>query len=335
MDNRPQVILLSRLSIHGENLYRALRGVCTVRWIARKSDFRTDPARFSLGILREFSRLLAICRSVPQADRQIVIANSIGLDAILALAVRRITDCKIMFYAVGPDVPSKKRPARTSFLKWALKNADVVLCENAKVEEEVRNLGANVTRVLPTPFFPLEPGVEGKKEFDVVTVGSLIDSSRKSLLVEASAYLDPSVKIAIVGEGPQREYLMELSRRHGRNQVFFFGELPPKRVYRILRSSALYVRCSPEDGAPSSLLAAADFGLPIIAPDGNRDPELTELYGLRPIVPRDHHAISLANTIESAMENYSALLADVSRNREALESYSRSWPSIAETAIFS
>ena len=335
MENHPQVILLSRLSIHGESLYRALQGVCTVKWIARKSDFRTDPARFSLGILREFSRLLAICRSVPRSERQIVIVHSIGLDAILALVVRRITDCKILFYAIGPDVLSKGRLTRTWFLKWAVRKADMVLCGNAKVEEEVRSLGATVTRVLPTPFFPLELGIEGRKEFDVVTVGSLIDSAKKSLLVEASAYLDPSVRIAIVGEGPQREYLMELSRRHGRNQVFFLGELPPKRVYRILRSSTLYVRCSSEDGAPSCLLAAADFGLPIIAPDGNRDSELTELYGLRPLVPKDHYAISLANTIESAMANYPSLLPDVSRNREALESYSRSWPSMAVTAIFS
>jgi glycosyltransferase involved in cell wall biosynthesis len=271
---------------------------------------------------------------VPQAERQIVIVHSIGLDAILAFAVRRITDCKILIYAVGPDVLAEKKLAQASFLRWAVSNADVVLCENARVEKEVRNLGGRVTRVLPTPFPSLELGIEGKKEFDVVTVGSLTGAAKQSLLVEASAYLDPSVKIAIVGEGPQRHYLTELSRRHGRSQVSFLGDLPPKRIYRILRCSTLYVRCSPEEGAPSSLLAAADFGLPIIALDGDRDSELTELYGIRAIVPKDRHAISLANTIENAMANYSSLLADVSKNREALESYSKSWPSMAVNAIF-
>ena len=329
------MVLLSRLSIHGEILYKALQEVCTVKWIARKSDFRTDPARFPLGFLREFSRLLAVCRSVRHFERQIVIVHSIGLDAILAFVVRRITDCKILFYAAGPDVLAKRNIALTSFLRWAVRNADVVLCENAKIEKEILNLGGTVTRVLPAPFFPLELGIEERKEFDVVTVGSLTSAAKQSLLVEASAYLDPSVKIAIVGEGPQRQYLTELSRRHGRSQVFFLGDLPPKRICRILRSSTLYVRCSPEEGAQSSLLVAADCGLPIIAPDGDRDYELTGLYGLRPIVPKDRHAISLANTIESAMANYSALHADVSKNREALELYSRSWPGIAVTAIFS
>ena len=335
MDPRPQVVLLCGLSIHGETLYKALQGVCTVKWIARKSEFRNDPLRFPLRLLRQFSRLLEVCRSAPPTRSPIVIVQSVGLEAIIAFAIRRITDCKVLFYAVGPDVLSKRRLVRASFLRWAVRNADVVLCGNAKVEEEVRSLGRAVTRLLPAPFFPLEPGIEGKKEFDVVTVGGLTDTAKQSLLVEASAYLDPSVKIAIVGEGPQRQYLTELSRRHGRKQVSFLGDLPPRRVYHILRSSALYVRCSPSQGAPSSLLAAADFGLPIIAMAGDRDPELTELYGLRPIVPKDHYAISLANTIESAMVNYSSLLPDVSRNREALESYSKSWPSMAVSAIFS
>ena len=335
MDTRPKVVLLCKPSIHGETLYRALQVVCRVKWIARKSEFRTDPVKFPLHLLRELSRLLEVCRLAPQAERPMVIVHSIGLDLVLAFAVRRVADCKVLFYVVSPDVPAGRKLARTSFFKWAVRNADVVLCSNANVEEEVRFLGGRVTKVLPAPFFPLDLVVDGKKEFDIVTVGSLTDAAKQNLLVEASAYLDPSVRIAIVGEGPQRQYLMDLSRRHGRTQVSFLGDLAPKRIYGILRSSRLYVRCSRDEDSPSSLLAAADLGLPIIAPGGDRDTELTELYGLRPIVPKDRHAISLANTIESAMANYSTLLADVSRNREALESYSRSWPDMALTAIFS
>jgi len=331
----PKVVLLGRLSIHGEALHKALQNVCTVRWIARKSELRTNPVRFPLGLLRVFFRLLTACRSVPEAKRPIIIVHSIGLDAIPALAARRITGCKVILYAVGPDVLPRRKLARRSFLRLAVRNADMVLCGSGSVEREVRKLGGTVTRVLPTPFVPLEPGINGKKEFDVVAVGSLTDTAKQNLLVEASAYLDPSVKIAIVGEGPERQYLTTLSRRHGRTQVSFLGDLPPRRLYHTLRSSALYVQCSPDETNPPSVLAAASCGLPIIALNGNKDPELTELYGLRPIVPKDPYAVSLANTIEGAIANYSTLLADVSMNREALQSYSRSWPSIAATAIFS
>jgi len=329
------VVLLGRLSIHGEALHKALQNVCTVRWVARKSELRTDPVRFPFRLLREFFRLLTVCQSVPEAKRPIVIVHSIGPDTIPALVARRVTGSKVILYAVGPDVLSRRNLARTSFLRWAVRSADVVLCGNGKVERVVRKLGGRVTRVLPTPFVPLEPGINGKKEFDVVTVGSLTDTAKQNLLVEASAYLDPSVKIAIVGEGPERPYLTTLSRRHGRSQVSFLGDLPPGRVYNTLCSSALYVQCSPDECNPSSVLAAASCGLPIIALKGKNDPELTELYGLRPIVPKDPYAVSLAKTIEGAMANYSTLLADVSKNKEALQSYSRSWPSIAATAIFS
>ena len=335
MDNPHQVVLLSGLSIHGETMHRALQKVCTVKWVARKSEFRTDPVRFPLSLIREFFRLLAACKSVPKSNPPIVIVHFIGLDAIPALIVRRVVGCKVMLYAVGPDVAAERKLLQTSFLKWAIRSADSVLCSSGKVEEEVRKLGGSVTRVLPAPFVPLELRIDGNKEFDVVTVGGLTDEAKLSLLVEASAYLDPSVKIAIVGEGPQRRYLTMLSRVHGRNQVSFLGDLPPRRVYNTLRSSTLYVQCSSEEGTPSSVLAAAGCGLPIIAINGDLDPELKELYGLRPIVPKDRYAISLAAAIEGAMANYSALLPEISKNREALESYSKSWPSMAATAIFS
>ena len=328
------MVLLSRLSVHGETLHKALQNVCTVKWIARKSEFKIDPVRFPLLLFRVFFRLLATCQSVPAAKLPIIIVHFVGLDAIPALAVRRMTGCKVMLYAVGSDVLGERKFAQTSFLRWALRNADAVLCGNGKIEAEVRSLGAKVTRVLPTPLVPFELGIDRKREFDVVTVGSLTDAARHSLLVEASAYLDPAVKIAIIGEGPRRQYLTTLSRRHGRNQVSFLGNLPPKRVYNTLYNSSLYVQCSSYEGTLSSVLEAVCCGLPIIEVNGDQDSELTELYGLRRLVPKDREATSLATAIQSAMENYSNLLADVSKNREALESYSKSWPSMATAALF-
>ena len=111
--------------------------------------------------------------------------------------------------------------------------------------------------------------------------------------------------------------------------------MTPNGINHTLRISALYVQCSHDEGISHSVLAAACYGLPIIALNGDDDPELTEVYGLRSIVPENSYAVSLANVIEGAMANYSALLPEVSNNREALESYSRSWPSLAATAIFS
>jgi glycosyltransferase involved in cell wall biosynthesis len=210
LDSRPRVVLLGRLSAQGESLHRALQSVCTVKWIARKSEFRTNPVLFPFRIIREFLRLLAMVQSVPEDKRPIVIVHCIGLDAIPAFAVRRLTGCKVALYAVGPDVRTRNHLSRRSFLKWAVRSADMVLCENSRVEERVRNLGGTTTRILPAPFVPFDPGTEGKREFDVVAVGSLDDRAKQSLLVKASAYLDPSVKIAIVGSGPEREYLTTL-----------------------------------------------------------------------------------------------------------------------------
>ena len=328
------MVLLSKLSVHGETLHEALQNVCKVKWIARKSEFRTDPLRFPLVLFREFLRLLATCKFVTVAGGPIIIVHSIGPDAIPALAVRKVTNCKVMLYAVGNDVLGERNLFQRSFLKLAVRSADAVLCGNGKIRAEVRSLGARVTRVLPTPFVPFELEVDREREYDVVSIGSLNDGAKQSLLVEASEFLDPSVKIAIIGEGPQRQYLTTLSRQHGRNQVSFLGEMSPNGVHHALHNSSIYVRCSPYEGISSSVLEAVFCGLPIIELNGDQDSELTETFGFRPIVPVDRRATSLANTIQSAMENYSTLLADVSKNKEALESYSKSWPDMAMAALF-
>ena len=335
LDNPPRVVLLGKLSAHGESFYSALQSVCTVKWIARKSGFRTNPVLFPIRFVREFLRLLALCQSVPEGRRPIVIVHCIGLDAIPAFVVKRVTRCKVMLYAVGPDFGERNHLPRRSFLRWAVRRADIVLCENGRIEKKVRNLGGMTTRVLPAPFVPFDPGADGKREFDVLAVGSLDDRAKHSLLVEAAAYLDPSVRIAIVGSGPEREYLTTLSRRDGRTQVTFLGDLPPKRLLRTLRSSGLYVECSYGGGGTSSVLEAVWCGLPVIALDGDEEPDLTGVYGIRSMVPKDPTSVSLAVEIEGALGNYTSLLGGVSTNREALESFSRSWPEMAETAIFS
>jgi glycosyltransferase involved in cell wall biosynthesis len=329
------VVLLGRLSTPGESLHKALQSICAVKWIARKSEFRANPLAFPFHIVREFLRLLSVCQSVPEGRRPTVIVHFIGMDTIPAFAARKVMGCRVMLYAVGPDVPTRMNLARRLFFKWSVRNADVVLCGSARVEERVRRAGGTTTRVLPIPFIPFELGVDRKKEFDVVTVGGLDEQAKQSLLVEASSFLEPSVKIAIVGEGPEREYLTTLSRRDGRNQVRFLGDLPPKRVQRTLQSSSLYVQCSRDESRPSPVLEAVCCGLPIIALNGNQDPELSELYGIRSIVPKDRRADSLATAIEEAMKNYPTLLEDVSKNRAALETFTRSWPGMAEAAIFS
>jgi glycosyltransferase involved in cell wall biosynthesis len=335
LESHPRVVLLSRLSIHSETLHKALMNICTVNWIVRKTEYRKDPVRFTFLLFREFFHILATCKSASEAGRPIIVVHSIGLDAIPAFAVRKVIGCKVVLYAVGSDLLEEEKSGRKSFLRWAVRKADVVLCGNGKTEAKLSGLGAKATKVLPAPFLPFKVGVDDEKEFDVVTVGSLTPAARQSLLVEASEYLDPSVKIAIIGEGPQRQYLTTLSRRHGRNQVSFLGELPPKMVHNALNRSSVYVRCSPYEGTASSVLEAACMGLPIIEVSGEEDPELTDVYGIRPIVPKDRMAVSLANAIQGAMENYSTLREDVSKNREALETYSESWPSMAAAALFS
>ena len=84
MNNPPRVVLLGKLSTRGESFHKALKGVCSVKWIARKSEFRTNPLLFPFHVIREFIHLLKQCQSVPEGSRPTVIVHSIGADTIPA-----------------------------------------------------------------------------------------------------------------------------------------------------------------------------------------------------------------------------------------------------------
>lgn len=310
-----------------------MAGVGSARWVGRRLPFRMDMTRVPVLLLTELIGLFQGYKAMRGRRRPVVIVHFVSLDALPAYLFRRLTGCRVLLYAIGSDILGKRRVGQTAFLRWAIRNADCVICVNRTIEDEVRKLGGSRTMVLPTAFIGFEPGSGGQKVFDVVTVGALIPVKRHNLLIDACGKLTRPARVAIVGDGPLRKSLQSQSAGHHGYEVTFLGMLPREEVFATLRRSRLYVQCSAYEGVPMSILEAAWAGLPVVSVEGAYTRDLVELYRLKLIVVTDQSPTALASSIEHALDNYQEVASGASTNKEALVEYSTSWSRTAERIL--
>jgi len=75
-----------------------------------------------------------------------------------------------------------------------------------------------------------------------------------------------SLKLAVVGDGPHKSYLMNLcDELRIKESVVFFGEMGREGVKTVLQQADIFVNPSYSEGLPRSVLEAAAVGLPVVA----------------------------------------------------------------------
>jgi glycosyltransferase involved in cell wall biosynthesis len=321
----PQVLIVSRLGVHGKVLSQAMARVSSVRWVGEGLQYRMSLPRLPVILLAELVGLFRGYKSMRGQTRPVVIVQFVSLDVVPAYVFRRLTRCRVLLYAIGSDILGRRGLGQTAFLSWAVKGADCVMCVNRTIEEQVRQLGGSRTVVLPTAFAGFASGEEEEKVFDVVTVGALIPLKRQSLLIDSCGRLSKPTKVAIVGGGPLKASLTLQGARYPKHEFVFLGEVPRDEVSSVLRRSRLYVQCSSYEGVPLSVLEAMWCGVPVIAVASGYTTDLVELYHLNLLVVREQSPAALARAIAEALENGQEFASMGSRNVEALQEYARSW----------
>ncbi len=328
-----RVLIVSRLATHGGALMQAMATVCSATWVGRRLPYRMDLTKLPVLLLAELVGLFRSYRSSRGRGRPVVVVHFVSLDALPAFIFRRFTHCRVLLYAIGSDILGKRRVGQTAFLRWAVRNADCVVCVNRSIEEQVHRLGCSRTAVLPSAFTGFETAGEEPKDFDIVTVGALIPLKMQSLLIDSCALVARPTKIAIVGDGPLRASLESRSAGLAGHEVVFLGELPREEVFAVLSRSRLYVQCSVYEGVPTSVLEAAWAGLPVVAIESGYTRDLVELYRLKLLVVGERSPAALASSLKHALDNYEEVASGAASNREALIQYERSWSRNAERLI--
>jgi glycosyltransferase involved in cell wall biosynthesis len=207
-------------------------------------------------------------------------------------------------------VPFEERTTRGAALRLT-KNyanaADAVIVPTEAMERHLRELGvASRIEVVPSGIDlaafssgARRDGVRarlgaGPGEPLVLSVGRLAKEKNLDLALAAFAALDlPQARLAVVGDGPEREHLEALAARLGiAGRTRFAGALARTELPDAYASADAFVFPSASETQGLVLVEALAAGLPVVAVD---TPETRDvLGGAGSLVPADPRAMALA-----------------------------------------
>ena len=129
--------------------------------------------------------------------------------------------------------------------------------------------GVDATLFRPRDRAALRAELGLGSEHLLISVGRLTREKGVHTAIQALSLLDQPTRLAVVGDGEERERLGQLARSLGvAERVDFLGRQPPEAVARYLAAADAFVFPTERDeGAPLVLVEAMAAGLPVIATD--------------------------------------------------------------------
>jgi teichuronic acid biosynthesis glycosyltransferase TuaC len=229
----------------------------------------------------------------------------------------RLLDAPLIVSVHGGDVlyTAGRGTAGAEAVARGLGAARLVLANSQGIAELARAHGAGETRVVhlgtDVPEAQRPPRREGPQR--LVTVAHLVGRKRHADVLRALAVLEqrhPTLRYAIVGEGPERIALEGLATRLGvAERVEFHGQLPPARAIEEARRSTLFVMPSTEEAFGVAYIEAMAGGVPAIGCRGEPGPEEIAAVG-------DGLVLVPPGDIERLTQRIDELLSDSQRLRE-------------------
>jgi len=145
-----------------------------------------------------------------------------------------------------------------------------------------------------------------REKFDILYVGRLNHQKNVKLLINAGAILKkdfPKLRIGIIGDGPDRNQLLKLTKRNEltKNIIFKGFVKESEKVYGFMKSSKIFVLPSILEGLGIVIIEAHACGLPTLVIDKkwNASKELINKDGL---IVREN-AKELANAIKTLLKD--------------------------------
>lgn len=182
----------------------------------------------------------------------------------------------------GGDIydPSKKLSPHDSFIfsrvvKFILNAADRIVAQSTNTRDNAIKYynPAKDVEVIPLAFHPPAEVKVSRKElnlekdmFYVITVGRLIKRKSLQTLIRAMGIIKKkNIRLLIVGDGPEREYLDSVVKETGTSgMITFLGFLDDMDKYRYLKASDLFALTSLHEGFGIVFMEAMHTGLPIV-----------------------------------------------------------------------
>lgn len=160
--------------------------------------------------------------------------------------------------------------------KETLKRADKITVMNKEAKRELVEFGIPSEKIEIVPIgidgkqFHYKPALKKKvNEFRLITVGYLIERKGTELIIKSLEEVVKeirNIKLVIVGDGPQRKFLEDLtSNLHLRGFIEFRGFVSYPNLVSLYQESHLFVSMSRSETWGQVYIDAMACGVPVIA----------------------------------------------------------------------
>lgn len=270
-------------------------------------------------------------------------AHFVYPDGYAALQIGRKLNRPVVVTARGSDVTRNKHlPHIRPLLSEVMQGATQLIAVSEELRDDFMELGAAPEKIHVIPngidtnaFHPLPQATAcqrlGLQPDDtwLVCVGRLDHNKGQWLILEALKKIglkelqQRRIKLALIGEGEDREKLRETSRAAGLDDIVHFaGQLHPEKICTWYNAATVKILASRREGSPNVVLEALACGTPVVASRAGRNAMVIETgkHGLL-FPPED--ADALQNALLQALQH--------EWNREEIARYGsqRNWATVA------
>jgi GalNAc-alpha-(1->4)-GalNAc-alpha-(1->3)-diNAcBac-PP-undecaprenol alpha-1,4-N-acetyl-D-galactosaminyltransferase len=158
-------------------------------------------------------------------------------------------------------------------LKLFYYKADLIITNSKKTRDDIKLFsGSRVISIYPSSYkkntFKNTRFSSDKRKI-ILSIGRLSKEKGFDILIRSIPYINyDNFLVKIVGDGPEKKNLINLSKKLGVNKkIIFVGHKNENIISRYYLESSLFISPSYFEGFPNAVIESLSFNLPVICSD--------------------------------------------------------------------
>ncbi len=257
----------------------------------KKEGFRIYPIKYTnFPLIRAVVyTFLCIFNSI-RIKPDIIHGHMLLLNSFSAIIAGKLLKKKSIVQSHGSDIYKIPWILKMTLVRFVIKNSGIVIAITNDIKRKMREVYDRkdiyfLPNAVDTKKFNLnkklcrENLMINKNDFILIFVGRLEKIKGVNYLLEALKYLKryKNIKLLLIGEGSEMQYLKELSRELDISEsVVFLGNIPNNDIPKYLCSADIFILPSLSEGCPITILEALATGLPVICSKVGGLPEIIQ-----------------------------------------------------------
>lgn len=223
--------------------------------------------------LSELYRFFALAYLCASKKPDLIYAIYFVPHGIYAAIVGRLFGIPVIQELIGTDRP---KVAKSKFLQSLLTKSARVGVRGSSSTEQLVSLGIPRGKIfVPTAVnvldFSLFKPTSSPKVYDLIYCGRMDKNKQIDVLINAVSIVhqeNPEIRVALVGDGPERTDLENHCAQLSLNEVItFIGNQSYQKIPDLLNQSRVFMMASAFEGLPVAMIEAMSCGLPVVVPD--------------------------------------------------------------------